>query len=678
MYKRLIPVSIIILLALCGLAALGYHSIRIWSQGLQGSRLGEFAAVAEQIQLDVKRKLDDFLLAEQQRPYTHYQYYYIPENIAENQLQQQVQQAVPSLRSPLAEKLENNFAYGYFQIQPDGSIVTPYDRDLALQTESKEVRDNDFIAQAQYHYQNIDDNLLPAITSPSGILQPQKPQSLLAREIKKKPDSLESTSQIGIYDRDDRLEQVQEKQNVQQPEAQTTQKSSSTSTRSRKESYPVGSLLSQPQQDQFMQKTRRSVEQNVVLNEPAPQQQDNEVPRQTMANLFQQRLNTEQQTQQQDDEEIVQIRISPFWPILTGGINTEKSLLGNQVFLVRSVQYDNNLFYQGFQINEIRLAEEVKESAVRLMREGMDFELSRTENGGTAYTAILDFGFGNFILNLIETDTSWIPKRISWMKKWFFSIIILVFFASALGLASLWRYAHAQMVLAQKKDDFISAVSHELRTPLTSIRMYTEMLDKDWIKSEDKRTEYYKNMLDESERLSRLIENVLDFSRIQKKRKKYTFTTGDLNKCVYEVVKMMRPYAHQNGFTIQADFKAALLTTFDRDAIKQITVNLLDNAIKYARSAEDKTIAVRTYTDGRYILIEVEDHGPGIPHLQRKKVFEQFYRCEAEATRETPGTGLGLALVKKFAQAHNGFVEIISSKPTGSIFRVAIASKINA
>ena len=163
------------------------------------------------------------------------------------------------------------------------------------------------------------------------------------------------------------------------------------------------------------------------------------------------------------------------------------------------------------------------------------------------------------------------------MKKWFFSIITIVFLATALGLASLWRYAHAQMLLAQKKDDFISAVSHELRTPLTSIRMYTEMLDKDWIKSEDKRTEYYKNMLDESERLSRLIENILDFSRIQRKRKKYTFTTGDLNKCVYEVVKMMRPYAHQNGFKIHTDFKEVLLATFDKDAVKQITVNLLDN-----------------------------------------------------------------------------------------------------
>ncbi|MHC4152418.1 MAG: sensor histidine kinase, partial [Planctomycetota bacterium] len=433
------------------------------------------------------------------------------------------------------------------------------------------------------------------------------------------------------------------------------------------------------QEEQIITNPRRSVEQNTLLNEPASQQQAPEaVPRQTMADMLQQLFEQEQQqAEQQEDEEIVQIRISPFWPILTGGINTEKSLFGNQVFLVRSVQYDNNLFYQGFQLNEIRLAEEVKESAVRLMREGMSFELSRIENGTAAYTAILDFGFGDFILNLVETDTGWITKRIGWMKKWFFSIIILVFSATALGLASLWRYAHAQMVLAQKKDDFISAVSHELRTPLTSIRMYTEMLDKDWIKSEDKRTEYYKNMLDESERLSRLIENVLDFSRIQKKRKKYTFTTGDLNKCVYEVIKMMRPYAHQNGFTIQADFKEVLMTTFDKDAIKQITVNLLDNAIKYARDAEDKTVVVRTYTKGRHILIEVEDHGPGIPHLQRKKVFEQFYRCEAEATRQSAGTGLGLALVKKFAQAHNGFVEIINSKPTGSIFRVAIASKIN-
>jgi signal transduction histidine kinase len=626
----------------------------------------------------VKRKLDDFLLAEQQRPYTHYQYYYVPENLAGTQQQQQAQQTVTlRLRSPLAETLENKFAYGYFQIQPDGRIVTPYDRDQSqLQIEFQS--NKDFLTKAQNHRQNVGLNLLPVITSASGDLQRRISQSSPVSETKERQELAQTISQVETYAKDTRPEQIQEKKDLQQAKAQTSQKQQSKNERSRRGSYPVGSLLSQPQQEQVMTNPRRSVEQNTLMNEPTAQQQDlNEIQRQTMADMLQQRFNTEQQAEQQEDEEIVQIRIGPFWPILTGGINTEKSLFGNQVFLVRSVQYDNNLFYQGFQLNEIRLAEEVKESAVRFMREGMSFELSRIENGTAAYTAILDFGFGNFILNLIETDTGWISKRIGWMKKWFFGIITVVFVATALGLASLWRYAHAQMLLAQKKDDFISAVSHELRTPLTSIRMYTEMLDKDWIKSEDKRTEYYKNMLGESERLSRLIENVLDFSRIQKKRKKYTFTAGDLNKCVYEVVKMMRPYAHQNGFTIQSDFKEVLLTTFDRDAIKQITVNLLDNAIKYARSAEDKTITVRTYTEGRYILIEVEDHGSGIPHHQRKKVFEQFYRCEAEATRQTAGTGLGLALVKKFAQAHNGFVEVISSKPKGSIFRIAIASKIN-
>lgn len=99
-------------------------------------------------------------------------------------------------------------------------------------------------------------------------------------------------------------------------------------------------------------------------------------------------------------------------------------------------------------------------------------------------------------------------------------------------------------------------------------------------------------------------------------------------------------------------------------------------SIKYARDAEDKTITVRTRSDEQFVLIEVEDHGPGVPHRQRKKIFEEFYRSEAEATRETTGTGLGLALVKKSAQAHNGFVEIITAKPTGAIFRVALAAQM--
>ena len=138
---------------------------------------------------------------------------------------------------------------------------------------------------------------------------------------------------------------------------------------------------------------------------------------------------------------------------------------------------------------------------------------------------------------------------------------------------------------------------------------------------------------------------------------------------------MMAPYASQNGFSIKTQLEQLRQTAFDSDAVKQIAVNLLDNAVKYARNAEDKTITVRTRSDSQFVLIEVEDHGPGVPHRQRKKIFEEFYRTEAEATRETAGTGLGLALVKKFAQAHNGFVEILTAKPAGAVFRVGLATQ---
>ena len=279
--------------------------------------------------------------------------------------------------------------------------------------------------------------------------------------------------------------------------------------------------------------------------------------------------------------------------------------------------------------------------------------------------------------NLLETDPHRIAGKISGMRTWYFAVITVVLLAVTLGLAGLWRNAQAQLRLARKKDDFISAVSHELRTPLTSIRMYAEMLEKNWVKSKDKAADYYRNMRQESERLSRLIENVLDFSRIQRGRKRYDFSLGDINKSVAGVVEMMRPCAAQNGFSIETHLGRLGQTTFDADAVTQIVVNLLDNAVKYARNAEDKTIIVRTKADREFTVIEVEDHGPGVPHRQHKKIFEEFYRIGAESTRETTGTGLGLALVKRFAQAHNGFVEIINARPKGAIFRVALAARMS-
>ncbi len=698
MYRRLIILSVIILTALSGLVWLGYHSIQIRAKGMEGTRLGEFAAAAEQIRQDVKRKLDEFIQREQSRPYTDYQYYYVAENVAPGQ------QQLPMLRSPLANRLYNDLAYGNFQIEPDGKIVTPYYREAQTGQQDK------FSYEVNLHINNIEQNLLPVLASTSGAFKlpskdlivsskrqlrfegAPKPTMGEEKDIKKLPAKGE-LSRAKEYAIESLKQDSKETQVLVQPRSvvasnitqgvtPTGQQRTSSAEQVERERAAQIDAQTQTAESQPIDEIQQHREANVIT----PQMQ--ELQSQEAAKPYEGQSSGLEQMPQQTQAETVQIRIEPFVPLVIPGGDSKQSIFGGQVFLLRHVQIEDKHLLQGFQLNEKRLIEEVKESAERAVstRERMNFELPQIKSkqaneatpdiGEVAYTAILDFGFGDLVLNLIETDPAWISKRINWLRNWYFGIITIVLLAVMLALASLWRNARAQLKLAQKKDDFISAVSHELRTPLTSIRMYTEMLERDWVKSEDTRSEYYRNMRQESERLSRLIENVLDFSRIQRGRKKYTFTMGDINKCISEVVKMMRPYAAQNGFSIKTDFGQLGQTAFDRDAVTQIVVNLLDNAIKYARTAADKTITVRTGRDNQFILIEVEDHGPGVPHLQRKKIFEEFYRIGAETTRETTGTGLGLALVKKYAQAHKGFVEIITARPTGAIFRVALAIQI--
>jgi len=655
MYRRFIILSLVILGSLCGLVWLGYHSIQIRAQGLEGSRLGEFAAVAEQIRQDVTRKLNEFIQTEQERPYTDYQYYYVPENVAPGQ------QQMPLLRSPLGSGLDNEFAYGNFQIEPDGTIVTPY----YVTGQSQAIQEKTLDREAEVHVDNIKLNLLPVLGGGGGVFKfPVADSRLLYSDINLLKDSLS--------------EEVKEK------EAGQKQKTKGPAGPSRE--YRIESLQADSQKEQVLTQKRSVVASNIARSEELLSRQSaadiaqHQTEREDTARLNQQvtGVNEMQQSLRQEQPDVVEIRIEPFVPLVVPGAKAQQSIFGGQVFLLRHVQIEDRHLLQGFQLNEKKLIEQVEESASRFVRKGMYYELPQIKKQGredeaAPYTAILHFGFGNLILNLKEVDPAWIGKEISHLRNWYLSIIGIVLLAVTLGLAGLWRSARAQIKLAQKKDDFISAVSHELRTPLTSIRMYSEMLEKNWVKSEDKLTEYYRNMRQESERLSRLIENVLDFSRIQKGRKKYTFKVGDINKCVAAVVETMMPYAVHGGFSIKTDLGWIEQSAFDSDAVTQIVINLLDNAIKYARNAEDKNITVRTRSDGRLILIEVEDHGPGVPHRQRKKIFEQFYRSGAEATRETTGTGLGLALVKKFAQAHKGFVEILSAKPTGAIFRVALA-----
>ncbi len=727
MYKRLVIISVIIFGALCGFCLLGFHSISLHKEGLEGKRFAEFTEVAEQIRLDVKGKLDDLISAEQEREYTEYQYYYIPQSFNE-------QQAI--VPSPLAGSLEHGLAYGHFQIEPDGGISTPFYQASQRETGNPEIRT--YIA-------NLEQNLLSALNgngpgfSYMSVERTSTTPSPVEMEDKYNKDFSFSRKEKLPTKKEDTAKEL-----TQQLQKTFLKSKGKGSGRDRGGKYKI-STFQEGQKAQISVLNRRNVDDNIFANYANVNQSDvdrqqgqtsqrrlpasqmmpgmtggrgdsrrtqtqagragqeaesvryddsDSVQREVQSGLSStsQQMQTElkpqrqeqignqilqqPQTEQGEETEMVKIFKEPFYSLVVPGGRKENKIFGGQVFLLRNVQIEQRRFLQGFRLNQAELLKQVTESAKQLMRPGMGFEIGTEEIDRAEHVAILVFDFGQMVLNLIELDPAWIGAEVARLQNWYFAIVSIVFIAALLAIVSLWRNVRAQVKLSNKKDDFISAVSHEFRTPLTTIRMYTEMLEKDWVKSDEKRSEYYSSMRQETERLTRLIENVLDFSRIQRGRKKYVFKLGDINDCVSDVVDMMAPYAQQEGFILEKDFAKIDQVKFDSDAVMQIVINLLDNAIKYAKGAEEKIITIKTRCNSQYVLIEVEDHGPGVPHLQRKKIFDEFYRIGEESRRETTGTGLGLALVKKFAEAHNGFVEILSAKPSGAIFRVALAAKI--
>jgi signal transduction histidine kinase len=688
MYRRLIILSLIIVLAIGALALLGYHSITIWSQGLEGARLAQFAEVAEQVRTDVKHKLDEFMQQEQNRPYTDYQPYSVA-GISGPSPQQQ-----PLVVSPLADKIENNFAFGNFEVEPDGSIITPYRLPDSYASAGQ------IDEQLKAHIENIKNNLLPRLGAGTTSAQDAWRQLTPPPAINTKPPASQGPS-VETAQEDQKLAQTAKRrqakyeiESIQRQEQKAQVIEQPREVASSNLAYRAQLAVQQRQEevaaagppDAVQQPVGSAESDKMPAQQPTPERPVSEVSTVSGAqgvaeagapalrSAERQAGNTVTQLFQKtnDSEGTVQIRIEPFVPLVIPEKGKD-SMFAGQVFLLRHVQIGSEHLLQGFQLNENRLIEAIRASARRFIREGMDFRLGRNVAADAAYSATLDFGFGAVTLNLIETDPGWIVAQTGKLRTWYFSIVAVIVIVTVLVIFSLYRAMRAQVKLTEQKDDFISAVSHELRTPLTSIRMYAEMLEKDWVKSQDKTRQYYRAMRQESERLSRLIENVLDFSRIQKGRKQYLFTMGDLNDCVKNVVEVMRSYAAEAGFTIELDLAKLAPMTFDSDAVTQIVVNLLDNAVKYAGNADDKTIIVRTFRQGHLAVIEVEDHGPGIPHKLQDKVFDVFYRCEAEATRQTKGTGLGLALVSKFAQAHNGFAELLTAKPHGAIFRISLA-----
>jgi signal transduction histidine kinase len=258
--------------------------------------------------------------------------------------------------------------------------------------------------------------------------------------------------------------------------------------------------------------------------------------------------------------------------------------------------------------------------------------------------------------------------------------------ALALGLVmvvghyGLYRVGIQHIELAAQHSDFVAAVSHELKTPLTSIRMYGEMLRAGWVTDEPQRQSYYDFIFFESERLSRLIANVLQLARLTNHNAALELQEYSLCQLLDLIRSKVSTQADAAGFTLQLivpdDLQEAAADSVlaEADAVAQIFINLVDNAIKFAAQAVPQRIDVGVRRlPGRppQAVFFVRDYGPGIAREQLPHIFQRFYRGENELTRHTKGTGIGLALVNELAVMMHARVEVENCHP-GAEFRLLL------
>jgi signal transduction histidine kinase len=291
-------------------------------------------------------------------------------------------------------------------------------------------------------------------------------------------------------------------------------------------------------------------------------------------------------------------------------------------------------------------------------------------DGKPEVTRKLDDLFRGLALGIKYQGTSVKELGQTWVHRSFLILGILSLMIVG-GLLLTDRIVSKEMALAKLKADFVSNVSHELRTPLALIRLYAETLELGRITTQDKKEQYYRIIRKESERLTALINNILDFSRIEAGRKEYEFRETDIAELVRNTLDSYRYQIEQQGFAFEENIDTNLpAVKVDREAIARALVNLVNNALKY--SSEEKYLGVKLYRENGVVKLEVMDHGIGIARRDHAKIFEKFYRAGDPLVHNTKGSGLGLSLVRHITEAHGGDIAVESTPGRGSKFILSL------
>jgi signal transduction histidine kinase len=251
----------------------------------------------------------------------------------------------------------------------------------------------------------------------------------------------------------------------------------------------------------------------------------------------------------------------------------------------------------------------------------------------------------------------------------YIALLFLLYLGIGVGFGLTIREMRRAYKLSRLKTDFVANISHELRTPLTSVRLFAETLREGRAEGPEEVRECVAMLSSEADRLSRMVEKLLDWSRLEAGSGKLELEKTEVPALLDRIGAAYRAQQLPAEYETQVEPRLPPVNV-DRDAMAQVVLNLLHNAVKY--TGDDKRIRVRARKAGRNVAIEVEDNGPGVRPHDRKRIFERFYRGDDLLSRRSEGTGLGLAIAKKIVELHGGRIELESRLGEGSTFRVIL------
>ncbi len=659
--NRLWLVRLLLLSVATGLAILLGLLVHRAIESAEAEERGRRQAIADTAFASVERELSALLAREESRAWDEWRHLRVPEG--------EVQGSEGLVRSPLAKLPDEAFLLGWFQVEPDGTVGTPLvpQEDLAAaltlgsptpvaRTRDAELRDwvSDWLA-----------------ARPPRPSRPAPPAEIAA---------LDETSQDRIESYGDFRSEAPAAGAAPSVLAESVAPSASSSAPSKERRAAKKSYSARRQEtatlgkaEVFQKRAQSDVVQNVMQRkdgafadaDDSPQlalEQEELAGRHDEAGSRGRAALPEGEAKQVSDDETGRAGVNIEVEAFVGELDAAGHLVLHRLVLVAGVPYRQGLVLD---VRELAAKVDPLELLARTAETAGTFALSAGAAPEGAFERRLPAPFDSLRATL-RLD---VPEGMNGARQ----VVLLATLLAALGLAafiSIERMVTLTLAYAQRRSDFISAVTHELKTPLAAIRLHGEMLHEGIAATEQKRQSSYRTITAECDRLTRLVDNVLELSQLEKGTRSVHLVAGPLEPILREALAILEPHASSAGFEIDLEVEKGLEARFDRDALLQVVFNLVDNGLKYARESDDKRIELIARRDGDRVALLVRDHGPGVPPRHLRRIFEPFWRGERELTRRNKGTGIGLALVQGLVERMQG--EVSGRNPADGGFEVRV------